>query len=153
MDDLQQITQYLQAIGPENDDISGILQTADSEWQVVFDEHMQVQLTYHAATRKLLLSIELGMPPSARRLEVLETLLSCNLLSHENGGVRMALIGPEGEATQLIDLEFGELNAALLSTVLRNFSTLAYSWKMFVQSAAAVSTGTQPSMAMMSERA
>ena len=153
MSELQQITQYLQSIGPENDNIAGVLQTADNEWQVIFDEHMQVQMTFHEASRKLLLSIDLGTPPVDRRLQVLETLLSCNLLTHENGGVRMAMAGPVGDALMVVDLDFNELNESLLSTVLDNFSTLGYSWKAFVQTQTLVEETATPVFSMFTQMA
>lgn len=136
MDDIQQIQQWLQDLGPQTEQIQAIARTGAQDWQIVFEENRHVQLSYDAQLRKLGCMQVLGKPAAARRVEVLETLLSYNLLSKDTGGVVMAMSGPQGDVLQLIELEFHELNPELLKTVLLNFSALGFTWQAYVQTEA-----------------
>ena len=78
---------------------------AQQQWVAAMDDGSAIEFAWDADRQRLVLSVEIGRPPAApaARLQILEALLSSNLLPDETGGVHAALGGHDGQVWLLAD--------------------------------------------------
>ena len=121
----------MKELGPADEDIGAVLQTANNEWAVAYDPQTAVAIDVDDAG-VLGLSIELGKPTAERQLEVYCALLAYNTLQRETGGVTMAVAGMDGPVLQTLNLPLQGLSVGDLRTILANFVEKARVWRELV---------------------
>ena len=129
MASIEQLQVLFQELGPATEGISEVYQDAAGQWGVVFHETTGIILEFDPEQQKLILTTELGAPPADRRLETYELLLISNYARSETGGISMALNGPQGEVTQMYELNTADLTLQTLQAVLVNFAAKSEFWK------------------------
>ena len=132
MSELDHLQSLMAEIGPLIDGIEAIDQEGDDYWLFAFGEQTLLQIQYDAQARKLVLFTELGAPAEENRLALYEALLSFNYLWNETGGLRMAIDGPGGSASMVLDLFVLDLDVSTLATVTENFLDTAVYWRGFM---------------------
>lgn len=119
--------------GSHEEGILAAIRTADGAYAIRFKD-ADVVAEWDEARQRLVLSSEIGTPPSARATHIYETLLSYNLLWRETGGVRMALTGPKGVALQLVELAGPEIEGRTVALVAANLAERTIIWRAFFES-------------------
>lgn len=147
MNELLRLTETITETGGLDDAIALILQKGDDVWQVDYED-VAIELEFHEATGRLVLSAELGVPPQERRLEVFEALLSYAMLWRETGCIRVGLGGSDGPLALMADLAADELLPATLAVALADFAAKVRVWRGYV---IAQETQTAPLMAFLEE--
>ena len=126
----EQIGSLIEAVGPRDQDIEGVVQLPGGDYVVHYDD-LEVTIVSEAATDRLVMSADLGEAPRDKRLAVYTTLLNYSLLWRDTGGVHMALTA-DGTVVQLLALSGTEVTLDLLDTVLRNFAVKARLMRAYV---------------------
>ena len=132
MSNLERLQKLMSEIGPLVDKIEAVDQVGEAYWLFAFGEDTVLQIQYDEQAHKLILFTDLGAPDEEHRLAVYEELLSFNYLWSETGGVRMAIEGPKGTVSQILDLFTLDLDASALSTVMHGFCEKAEYWRDFI---------------------
>jgi hypothetical protein len=132
MASLEQIGSIIESVGPRDHDIEAVVQHPEGDYVIHYDD-LEVTLEYDAESDRLMISADLGQPPSDKRLSVFTTMLNYSLLWRDTGGVRMALTA-DGMVIQMADLSGPEVTVDMLDTVLRNFAAKARLMRAYVAS-------------------
>lgn len=118
----------------EGDSILDFADNADNAWSLVFANETLGLVEWIAEPPRLVVSIDIGIPPSHRTGVVHSNALFFNFLWKESGGARIAQGGSEGELILI-----GEFQAALVladefSAELDRFAAFAKAWCLYVTS-------------------
>jgi hypothetical protein len=127
MTETAKIRQLVAEVGPLDDEVRTIAQTADDAWTVRYD-HVDVDVEFEAGADRLVISTAIGPAPAERRLALYEALLTYSLLWRDTGGVRMGLDRPGGDVVQMVDLP-ATITAAQLATTMSNMVDRALIWR------------------------
>jgi hypothetical protein len=130
MNDLERIQHVMRDIGPMDDDILAVVQTADDRWAVRFDD-VDVDIELDTENERLMLSTTIGPAPAKRLETVYATLLTYSMLWRETGGIRMAMTNHGGDVLQMIELATSRLTPALLTIVAGNLCARTRIWRAF----------------------
>ncbi len=132
----EQLTELFSEIGPQNPEIDGVSQHAESStWAVGFDDGLVVEASLDEDLGVLAFSANLGQPSSEHQFAVYETLLLFNSL-RSTGGVTACLTEPNGDLELNYDLDLRDADAVTLPTVLANFAAKTRIWRAVVETGA-----------------
>lgn len=115
--------------------IPGLVEAStDAQGGVVllFEAAPAVELQLLAHTPGLVLAAVLGSPTAARRVEVMESLMSYTALWQDNGGVKAALGGPGGDFMLAWEPRERPVTPRVLAGWIVQFSELAQWWAGYV---------------------
>lgn len=101
-------------------------------WILAFEEGAVVFAELDEASDRLVLSIEIGSPEPASRVDLLELLLAYNGQWTRTGGIRMVLDEPGGQVVQMFELTAGDLEASRLAAILVRFLDIGLGWRRVV---------------------
>ena len=132
MSELEHLQTLISEIGPLIDGIEAIDQEGEDYWLFSFGEDTVLQIQHDEEARKLVIFADLGVPSEEHQLPIYEAILSFNYLWSETGGVRMAIAGPGGAVSQVLDLFTLDLDGSTLGTVIENFLDKAMYWREFI---------------------
>lgn len=135
MDVQQQLTEIITEAGNHDENIALIVRRSEGLWQVD-DEDLGIELEFHEATGRLVLTADLGAPPRERRAEVYEALLSYAMLWRDTACVRAGLGGEGGELSLMADIGTEGLLPAALAEMLANFGEKSRLWRKYVSAEA-----------------
>ncbi len=94
-------------------------------WLVALDEELIILMEQDVDTGKLVLSVEVGRPPTGLELDAYKMLLQVNASWRDTGGLRFGL-EPEGDmVTQILDVSLAGLDLEGLRLVTAQFAATA----------------------------
>ena len=125
--------QLMREIGPRMKGTAVARNPEETRWALGFEDGTLVAIQYEAASGRLVISLEVGQPASASRLNVYQALLTYNHLWRETGGVRLALDGQDGAVILLFDLFFNDLDPGTFATVVTNLMRKAETWRSLIE--------------------
>jgi len=128
MTSVEQIQNLFEEVGPELD-VQGVLESADDQWALIYDDQIVVEISHEAERKCLTLGAELGEPAEENLVETYRSLLAYSALGDRTGGIRIALEAPYGSVVQLLDLFTEDLDQVTLIGVLDNFVDKARAWR------------------------
>lgn len=147
MTPIEQISEMFSALGPQNSEITGVVQHASSPaWAVEFTDEGIVEAALHEERGKLTFSADLGRPEPGTRLGIYEAMLLANAFGSSTDGIAMSLSEPDGCLTQTFDLDLRDLTDVVLQNVVANFALKASYWRELVACGAA-DEGSAPAAA------
>ena len=133
MTSLEQTRKLLEEIGPQLN-VQGILEVAEDQWALVYEEQLIVEISHEADRKCLTFGVELGEPEPEQQLETYQSMLAYSALGDRTGGVRIALESPYGCLVQILDLFTEDLDGVTLATAIDNFVDTARTWRELLAS-------------------
>jgi len=125
-----------EGLGPVNEEITAILRLSDVLFTVAFED-VEIDIEFDAPTNKLMLSVELGVPPADTALRVYEFLMTYALAWKRTGGLGIALTAPGGSLVLTFPLFVADLTSARLSAIVTNLARRATLLKGLIAAGAA----------------
>lgn len=110
---------------------------ARNGWALKFPNSPAVALEWEDDPAHIVFSTRLGTPEDARRTEVLETLMRCNALWDEVGGMRTALHAETGEFMLTLDWSPENVRLEDLPAMVLRVAALGAVWRAYVTASAA----------------
>jgi hypothetical protein len=136
----EQIATLMADVGPVLEPLAIHASDEDAGWAILMDEDLIVAVDIDEQKRSLVLSSELGEPPSGDRSALYETLLQMNYHWNVTGGTRMGIDGPAGKVVQVFETPADALNAVNLSEIISAFADTARTWREIVQRSSQTAT-------------
>lgn len=134
------ITELLTEIGPDLN-APGVLQYAEDQWAIVYDEQTMVDICYRDDRHCLTLTLELGNPPPEPQLDTYRCLMAYSALTDQTGGIRIALDSPDGTLVQLLDLFTEDLDRVTLERAVNDFIDTGRAWRKVVEQGIVLDSG------------
>lgn len=128
-------------LGPNSADVETVLKTADAAWLVRFKNEAVTQLTWHEQPARLEIATHVCRLGEAQGSCQMELMLNFNLLTHLNGGARMAISAPDRDVYLIRDQDIRDLPLQQLQDLLRSLVNTAQSWKTAFETGPASASG------------
>ncbi len=141
--DAQRLRLLMTELGPQAPHIDAIVERqGGSAWAIAMDDEALVEAEFDAAHQRLSLWHDLPAPPAEARMEVLETLLSFNLLDQGEHPLRMAMDRSDSSVVLLCDVSTADLSLHQLQAALGILVHEGARWRAAITSAFAKGRGT-----------
>jgi hypothetical protein len=129
----EQIEALMIELGPLLNPMGIAAFPSENVWGVQIDEETSVLVDFEEARDRLVLSCEIGVPPSGDRTRLYELMLRHNFHWNVTGGSRMAIDANDGNVVQIFDVPAAGIEVSGLHRVMQNFVDSARAWREIVR--------------------
>ena len=110
---------------------------SDTSWVFALEGDLLVSVDHDEARDILVLTANVGRPPSGGEAEAYALLLQVATMWRDTGGLRMGLDRPDGFVTQIYDLPKADLEPERLASSIARFAEIAGTWQVILKTAEA----------------
>ena len=127
----------------------GVVRENDGSWTIRWDDIDILRAEWADGPPRLVSTVPLGIVAPARKLAVYEAMLTYNLLWRRTRGARLALGGPEGEATLVHEIQLDRMTVPALGAALARTCQIGSAWRRFVMREDPAEPSARPSPSML----